>query len=88
MGVQLLAPFKAASRDPSLRRSRLLSRFRYRIDTVFGQLVERYHIKKVRARDTWHLLNRVLRKVLSHTFAIFLNQIQGNPPLHLAGSVS
>lgn len=27
-------------------------------------------------------------KVLSHIFAVFLNQIQGNPPLHLAELVS
>jgi hypothetical protein len=83
-GVDLLAPFRWASRDPQPYQSRVLSRVRYRIDTVFGQLVDRYHIKRVWPRDTWHLLSRLLRKVLSHTLAFFLNQAQGNPPLRLA----
>ena len=45
---------------------RELSRFRYRIDTVFSQLSGRYSIKRVWARDLWHLTSRLLRKVLSH----------------------
>ena len=36
--------------------------------------------KRVWARDMWHLGNRLLRKVLSHTIAFMLNQAQGNPP--------
>jgi len=83
-GVQLHAPFRLASRDPWPKRSAFLSRIRYRIDTVFSQLVERFQAKQVWARDTWHLVNRLLRKVLSHTLALFFNQSQGNPPLHLA----
>lgn len=82
-GLNLQAPFKKASRDLWPCRSAMLSRFRYRIDTVFGQLVDRYLIKRVWARDMWHLNNRLLRKVLSHTFAFMLNQAQGNPPLQI-----
>jgi hypothetical protein len=84
VGVHLLAPFRQASRDPWPGRSSLLSRIRYRIDTVFGQLVERYHAKRVWAKDTWHLASRLLRKVLSHTLAFLLNQTQGTQPLHLS----
>jgi Transposase DDE domain len=47
MGVELLAPYSSKKRDPAPRRSTLLSRFRYRIDTVFSQLTERYSIKRV-----------------------------------------
>lgn len=83
-GISLVAPFRSARRDPQPQRSRSLSRLRYRIDTVFGQLVERYHVKKVWARDTWHLCSRLLRKMLSHTLAVLLNGIEGNPPLCLA----
>lgn len=83
-GVHLVAPFRWASRDPHPKQSSQLSRVRYRIDTVFGQLVDRYHIKRVWARDTWHLVSRLLRKVLSHTIAFLLNQAQGNQPLRLA----
>jgi hypothetical protein len=83
-GVSLLAPYRWASRDPDRARSRFLSRVRYRIDTTFGQLVERYHAKRLWARDTWHLLSRLLRAVLSHTLAILLNTRLGNEPLQLA----
>lgn len=82
-GVTLLAPFSSAKRDPRPRWSSLLSRLRYRIDTVFGQLVDRYQVKRVWAKDEWHLRSRLLRKVLSHTIAFALNQDQGNPPLQL-----
>lgn len=83
-GVTLLAPFGSAKRDPRPRWSSFLSRLRYRIDTVFGQLVDRYQAKRVWARDAWHLRSRLLRKVLSHTIAFSLNQDQGNPPLQLS----
>ncbi len=62
----------------------MLSRLRYRIDTVFSQLVERYSVKRVWARDLWHLRSRLLRKVLSHTLAFLLNYRVGNQPLQLA----
>ena len=84
-GVELLAPYRNAKRDPHPRWSALLSRVRYRIDTVFGQLVDRCAVKRVWARDLWHLSSRLLRKVLMHTLAILLNVDLGNPPvLHLA----
>jgi hypothetical protein len=47
MGVKLLAPYSSKKRDPTPKQSALLSRFRYRIDTVFSQLVGRYSIKRV-----------------------------------------
>ena len=83
-GVTLLAPFWSRKRDPWPHWSSVLSRIRYRIDTVFGQLVDRYQAKRVWAKDVWHLRSRMLRKVLSHTIAVLLNQAQGNPPLQLA----
>ncbi len=83
-GVELLAPYRNAKRDPHPRWSTLLSRVRYRIDTVFGQLSERSTIKRVWARDAWHLSNRLLRKALMHTLAVLLNLELGRQPLHLA----
>ena len=82
--IELLAPYPSKKRDPTPRRSALLSRFRYRIDTVFSQLSERYSIKRVWARDRWHLMSRLLRKILSHTVAFLLNHQMGNPPLQLS----
>ena len=84
MGVELLAPFSSKKRDPAPKRSALLSRFRYRIDTVFSQLTERFSIKRVWAKDLWHLTARLLRKVLSHTVAFLLNHRIGNQPLQLS----
>jgi hypothetical protein len=83
-GLAMLVPFKKASRDPNPRRSRYWSGIRYRIETVFSQLVERFHIKRVWARDLWHLTSRVMRKVLSHTAAILINQAEGHAPLRVA----
>jgi hypothetical protein len=82
--VELLAPYRSKKRDPAPQRSAYLSRLRYRIDTVFSQLTERYCIKKVWARDLWHLAGRLLRKVLSHTVAFLLNHQMGNRPLQLS----
>jgi hypothetical protein len=84
MGVELLAPYSSKKRDPCPQRSAILSRLRYRIDTVFSQLTGRYSIKRVWARDLWHLTGRLLRKVLSHTIAFLLNHWVGNRPLQLA----
>ncbi len=83
-GIELLAPYRTKKRDPAPKRSALLSRLRYRIDTVFSQLTGRYSIKKVWAKDLWHLAGRLLRKVLSHTVAFLLNHQIGNRPLQLS----
>jgi hypothetical protein len=54
-----------------------------RQDTVFGQLTDRFNIKTVRARDLWHLTNRIYRKVLAHTLALITNMQMGNPLLQI-----
>jgi hypothetical protein len=87
-GVDLLAPYRAVKRDPHPRWSARLSRVRYRIDTVFGQLVDRCAVKRLWARDLWHLSNRLLRKVLMHTLAVLFNVHLGNPPWQLARVVA
>lgn len=83
-GVELLVPFKKRASDPSPERSRAITRIRYRIETVFSQLCERLSIKRVWARDLWHLSSRLLRKVLAHTLMVVLNREQGHEPLRLA----
>jgi Transposase DDE domain len=83
-GLVLLAPFRKRSRDPAPHRSHLLNRLRWRIETVAAQFVERYQMKRVWARDVWHLTSRVLRNVLSHTVCILLNCQADRPPLQLA----
>ena len=80
-------PARQARRDPEGAKGReqgkkwAYSETRYLIDTVFGQMTERFQIKRVRARDLWHLTGRIYRKVLAHTLALLLNMEQGNRPL-------
>jgi hypothetical protein len=47
------------------------------VETVIGQLSERFHIEKMRARDLWHAQNRFIRKLLALTVGIFLNYSLG-----------
>lgn len=51
------------------------------IETVIGQLSERFQIEKVRARDMWHLASRLWRKILAHTACVKINLSLGNEPL-------
>jgi len=55
---------------------------------VIGQLTERYHAKRVWARDAWHLWSRWLRKLLSHTMAVFLCQRAGLGSLRFADLIT
>jgi hypothetical protein len=58
-----------------------------RIETVIGQLTERFHIQKVRARDSWHLCNRLNRKILAHLVCSFINTRLSRPPIQFDGLV-
>ena len=51
------------------------------IETVIGQLSERFHIEKIRARDLWHQASRFWRKLLAHTVGVMLNIKLDNEPL-------
>lgn len=80
-GVTLHAPYYHRSRDPDPKRSRRLASLRYRIETVGSQLTVRYHMKQTRARDLWHLVHRIIRKILSHTVMICIDVQETNPVL-------
>ncbi|MGA8164600.1 MAG: IS982 family transposase, partial [Waddliaceae bacterium] len=58
------------------------------IETVIGQLSERFHIEKVRARNLWHQASRFWRKLLAHTVCIKLNMELGNEPLQFEGLIT
>jgi hypothetical protein len=83
-GVEMLVPYKKAGFEARPARAHVISSIRYRIETVFGQLCERFATKRVWARDLWHLSSRLLRKLLAHTMMIVLNRAEGNEPLRLA----
>jgi hypothetical protein len=79
-GLSLLTPYKDKKRERAPWPSWLIGK-RRRIETVLGQLVERYRLKRIWARDAWHLWSRWLRCVVSHTLAVLLCQQQGLSPL-------
>jgi len=83
-GWQLVAPFRQASRDPTPGRSRALGAARRMIETTLSQLTERFRIKRIWARDLWHLSHRLCRKVLSHLLMVWFNVRAGLAPLRLA----
>jgi hypothetical protein len=51
------------------------------IETVIGQLAERFRIEKIRARDLWHEASRFWRKILAHTVCVKLSIEKGHEPL-------
>ena len=55
------------------------------IETVIGQLDDRFHFNTVWARDLWHLLSRLARKTLAHTVGVFLNKKSGRPSIKFDG---
>jgi hypothetical protein len=80
----LLTPHKSSKPQQRPWPLRLIQ-IRRRIETVFSQLVGRFQAKTVWARDLWHLCSRCLRKILAHSFAVFLAQREGLPsPLQFA----
>jgi hypothetical protein len=82
-GLELIAPFRKESTDPTPRWSGMLTKLRQIIEPVIGQLAQRFHCQRTWARDLWHLCSRLARKILSHTVAVLLNARQGHPPLQL-----
>lgn len=79
-GLRLLAPYKDKKRERAPWPRWLVAK-RRRIETVLGQVVERYRLKRVWARDAWHLWSRWLRIVVSHTIAVLLCQQHDLSPL-------
>lgn len=86
-GLHWLVPYKSSKREKQPW-PRYLKHKRYLIETVIGQFVERYNVKKIWARDTWHMISRWFRKVVSHTLSLFLCQKAGLSPLQFASLVS
>ena len=82
-GPMLVARFKLKNETEKRRGlswPRWLSEKRQKIETIFSQLVERYGMKAVWARDTWHFASRFVRKILSHTLAVVFCLREGISP--------
>ena len=86
LGINLQTPVRRNMKESRPRGwLKLLQRVRRRIETVIGQLEQRFNLAKTRARDVWHLTHQVTRKLLAHTMGIWLNLRQGREPLDLDG---
>jgi len=80
VGIQLETALRSNMQDErNPAWVKLLMRVRRLIETVIGQLVERFSIEKVWARDLWHLTSRLNRKLLAHTVCRWLNRHSLNP---------
>lgn len=55
--------------------------YRRLIETVIAQLSERFNIEKMRARRTWRVGLRFMRKILAHTMGMLTNKNLGRDPL-------
>lgn len=51
------------------------------VETVIGQLSERFQVEKIRARDLWHQISRFWRKLLAHTVCVKISLDLGHEPL-------
>ena len=58
---------------------KLMVKIRRLIETVIGQLCGRFNLETVKARDLWHLTNRINRKLLAHTLAFWINRHSFHP---------
>jgi hypothetical protein len=79
-GIELETPLKDNMVDTRPKELvKLLKKVRRKVETVLGQLVERFHIENVWARDMWHFTSRLFRKLLAHTVAFWLNRNSEHP---------
>jgi len=87
--IDLQTPVRANMKEARSRPFRQwMMRSRRLVETVIGQLTDRFHIENNRARDLWHLISRLYRKIAAHTLCILLNQQLGRPSLQFDGLVS
>ena len=88
-GIELHTPLRSNMKDSRPRSfTRWATGARRLVETVIGRLCERFEIERNRARDLWHLVSRLYRKVAAHTLCVLLNRQLGRPCLHLDGLVS
>ena len=88
-GIDLQTPLRKNMKDSRKKEDvKRIMTVRRRVETVIGQLAEQFNIEKVRARDLWHLTNRLARKFLSHTMAVVVNRFLGRKPLQFDGLIT
>nr|WP_268904605.1 IS982 family transposase [Candidatus Regiella insecticola] len=85
-GLNLQTPLRVNMADARPKKMvAIMMTIRRKIETVIGQLVERFDIQSIRAKDLWHLKAKVARKIVARTFCFMLNKIENHhKPLELA----
>lgn len=87
-GILVKTPLKHNMHDrPVFRLQHPGNRLRRLIETVNGQLTERFHVQTMRVRKGWTLAAKWYRKILAHTICVFTNLNHGNPPTQLEALV-
>lgn len=84
-GVNLHTPLRSNMNDTRPKESIVqMMSVRRIIETTIGQLVERFKIQSIRAKDLWHLSVKIGRKILAHTVCFAMNKtINSTNPLQL-----
>lgn len=67
--------------------SKVSRKIRKVIETVNSHLTERFNVTKIRVHDWWHFQSRLMRKILTHTVAVYINLQLNRQPLDLDGLV-
>lgn len=91
-GTKLIVPNRKNMKDQSENTidkiaSKMYRKIRKVVETVNSHLTERLNITKIRVHDLWHFQSRLIRKILAHTVAVFLNLQLNRKPLDLDGLV-
>ena len=78
-GITLLALKRNNSKKPYPKNLRnWISKHRRRIETIFSQLAEQFHINEVLANSLSGLKARIQSKILGHNISYFMNKCLGN----------
>jgi hypothetical protein len=86
-GLMLLTPLKSGMKPTEFILPETGKGLRQLIETVNGQLVERFKVQNMKVRKGWTLLTKWYRKILAHTVCVFLNLKFGRDPLDFDGLV-
>lgn len=62
-------------------------RLRRLIETVYAQLVQRFHVQTIKVRDAWHLQSLWTTKILTHSICVWINIQLKREPLDFDGLV-
>ena len=89
--IHLLTPLKRNMQPTQARKPFIApawaQRLRRRIETVYAQLVQRFHVQTIKVRDAWHLQSLWTTKILTHSICVWLNIRLKRKPLDFDGLV-